>query len=356
MKKHSRVEQQSYTIGIDVSDKSSCYCVLDSGGEIAAEGKVRSTAEAYRQQFGGMAPAVIALEAGTHSRWMSALLEECGHQVIVANPRRLRLLTESDKKNDPQDVRTLAEMAWVKPALLAPVRHRSAAAQADLNLVRARDLLVEARTKLINGVRSLVKGTGARVPKCPSSQFSQRAHRHIPAEVRPSVGPLLEVIDELSEQIRCYDETVEHVAQTRYPHTALLRQVSGVGTLSALAFVVTIEDAQRFSRSRDVGCWLGLRPKQQQSGERSPQLRITKAGDQYLRRLMVSCAHYIVGPFGPDTDLRRWGLKLCERGGKNGKKRAVVAVARKLAVLLHRLWITGEVYEPLRNQRATAAA
>jgi len=154
-KKHSRREGQGYTIGIDVSDKSSCYWVVDSGGEIAAEGKVRSTAEAYRQQFGGMAPAVIALEAGTHSRWMSALLEECGHQVIVANPRRLRLLSESDKKNDPQDARTLAEMAWAKPALLAPIRHRSAAAQADLNLVRARDLLVEARTRLINGVRSL---------------------------------------------------------------------------------------------------------------------------------------------------------------------------------------------------------
>jgi len=178
----------------------------------------------------------------------------------------------------------------------------------------------------------------------------------MPAEVRPSVAPLLEMIDELSEQIRCYDETVEHVAQTRYPHTALLKQVAGVGTLSALAFVVTIEDASRFTRSRDVGCWLGLRPKQQESGERSPQLRITQAGDRYLRRLMVSCAHYIVGPFGPDTDLRRWGLKLCQRGGKNAKKRAVVAVARKLAVLLHRLWITGEVYEPLRSQRATAAA
>jgi transposase len=350
MKKNSKLAPAGqFTIGIDVSDRTSCYCILDQAGEVSGEGKLRSTPEAYRQQFEGMARAVIALEAGTHSGWMSALLRECGHEVIVANPRRLRLLTTSDKKNDPADARTLAEIAWAKPALLAPVRHRSAEAQRDLNLVRARDLLVEARTKLINGVRCLVKGAGARVPKCASYQFSERAHAHLPEPVRGSCAPLLEVIDELSEQIRCYDEMVEHLAQTRYPHTMLLTQVCGVGTLSALAFVLTIEEPHRFVRSRDVGCYLGLRPKQQDSGDRSPQLRITKAGDSYVRRMMVSCAHYIVGPFGPDTDLRRWGLKLCERGGKNAKKRAVVAVARKLAVLLHRLWVTGEVYEPLRN-------
>ena len=165
------------------------------------------------------------------------------------------------------------------------------------------------------------------------------------------------MIDELSVRIAEYDEMLEHVAQTRYPQTTLLKQVSGVGTLSALAFVLTIEDPHRFARSRDVGSYLGLRPKQQDSGDRSPQLRITKAGDSYLRRMLVSCAHYILGPFGPDTDLRRWGLKLCERGGKNAKKRAVAGVARKLAVLLHRLWVTGEVYEPLRNQaKANVAA
>ena len=357
VKKHIRIESTGeFTIGIDVSDRTSCYCILDHAGEICCEGKLRSSPEAYRQQFGGMAPAVIALEAGTHSRWMSALLTECGHQVIVANPRRLRLLTTSDKKNDPEDARTLAEMAWAKPALLSPVRHRSADAQRDLNLVRARDLIVEARTKLINGVRCLVKGFGARVPKCASERFTKHADLHLPQEARRASAPLLELIDELSERILEYDEMLEHEAQTRYPQTALLTQVSGVGTLTAMAFVLTIEDAHRFARSRDVGCYLGLRPKQQESGARSPQLRIPKAGDSYLRKILVSSAHYIIGPFGPDTDLRRWGLKLCERGGKNAKKRAVVAVARKLAVLLHRLWVTGEVYEPLRKQIQEAVA
>ena len=326
MKKNSKVTPSGqFTIGIDVSDRSSYYCVLDREGQISGEGKLGSTPQAYRQQFGGMAPAVIALEAGTHSRWMSALLRECGHEVIVANPRRLRLLTTSDKKNDPQDARTLAEMAWAKPALLSPVRHRSTEAQRDLNLVRARDLLVEARTKLINGVRCLVKGCGARVPKCGSGRFSQQAHQHLPEEARPAAAPLLELIDELSERIFEYDEMLEHLAETKYPHTELLTQVQGVGTLTAMAFVLTIEDPRRFARSRDVGCYLGLRPKQQDSGDRSPQLRITKAGDSYLRKMLVSCAHYIVGPFGPDTDLR--------------------------------LWVTAEVYEPLRNApKETVAA
>ena len=185
MKKHIGMEATGqFTIGIEVSDRTSCYCMLDHSGEVSGEGKLGSTPAAYRQQFGGMAPAVIALEAGTHSRWMSALLRECGHEVIVANPRRLRLLTTSDKKNDPQDARTLAEMAWAKPALLSPVRHRSAEAQRDLNLVRARDPIVEARTKLINGVRCLVKGFGARVPKCASGRFTKHADLHLPEEAR----------------------------------------------------------------------------------------------------------------------------------------------------------------------------
>jgi transposase len=352
MSKHTRI----WTVGIDVGDRSSFYCLLDERGEIAAEGQFRSTKEGLRQQFGAMQPALIALEAGGHSRWMSELLGELGHEVIVANPHRLRLLTESDRKNDKQDARTLAEVAFARPALLAPIQHRSAEAQADLNIIRARDLLVEARTKLINGVRSLVKGVAGRIPRCASERFTTMANTHLPDGIRPAAAPLLEAIDELSERIQCMDETVEHLAQTRYPRTALLKQIAGVGSLSALAFVLTIGDAERFRRSRDVGCWLGLRPKQKDSGSCTPQLRITKAGDQYLRRIMVSCAHYIVGPFGPDTDLRRWGLKLSERGGRNAKKRAVVAVARKLAVLLHRLWVTGEAYEPLRNAKLTTVA
>jgi transposase len=125
--------------------------------------------------------------------------------------------------------------------------------------------------------------------------------------------------------------------------------------LIALTFVLTIEDRDRFQKSRDVGCYVGLRPKRSESGESQPQLRITKEGDVYLRKMLVQGAHYILGYRGPDTDLKRWGRRLAGQG-KNAKKRAVVAVARKLGILLHRLWVTGEVYEPLRNSRARPVA
>ena len=156
----------------------------------------------------------------------------------------------------------------------------------------------------------------------------------------------------LTEKIQALDQQVEQITRTDYPETGLLRQVSGVGPLFALTFVLTVEDRERFQKSRDVGCYVGLRPRQSDSGESEPQLRISKEGDPYLRKLLVQGAHCIMGRRGPDTDLKRWGLKLSARGGKNAKKRAVVAVARKLAILLHRLWVTGEVYEPLRNNQA----
>jgi transposase len=160
---------------------------------------------------------------------------------------------------------------------------------------------------------------------------------------------LVRLVEALSSSIKGYDERIEKLATEKYPHTKLLRQVKGVGPLTSLAYVLTLQDPQRFVKSRDVGPYLGLVPKQEDSGDSQPQLRITKMGDMMVRQLLVGSAHYILGPFGPDTDLRRYGLRLSERGGKNAKKRAVVAVARKLAVLLHCLWVSGEVYEPLRH-------
>ena len=137
---------------------------------------------------------------------------------------------------------------------------------------------------------------------------------------------------------------------------ALLKQVKGVGTLIALTFLLTLEDPHRFGKSRDVGGYLGLQPGRRNSGKSEPQLHISKEGDPYLRTLLVQGAQHILGPFGVDCDLRRWGLKLAERGGKSGKKRAIVATARKLAVLLHHLWVSAEVYEPLHNSSPVPVA
>src|SRR5438093_972097 len=206
-----------------------------------------------------------------------------------------------------------------------------------------------ARTELINATRGLVKSMGTRLPKCSSPSFAQKVEEAVPAEIREALLPLVRMTAELSDCIKGYDEKIEKLASEKYGHTALLRQVKGVGPITALAYVLTLENPDRFAKSRDVGPYLGLVPKQEDSGESQPQLGISKAGDGMLRRLLVGSGHYILGPFGPDTDLRRYGLRLCERGGKNAKKRAVVAVTRKLAVLLHRLWVTADVYEPLRH-------
>jgi transposase len=232
---------------------------------------------------------------------------------------------------------------------LYPLKHRDEDSQTHLAIIRSRAALVGTRTQLVNHVRGTVKSFGARLPKCPARSFHRRAPQHIPEALRPALGPVLEQIGSLTERIRDYERELESISGERYPETELLRQVEGIGPLTALSFVLTLEDPHRFLKSRSVGAYLGLVPATARSGDRDLQKRISKEGDEMLRKLLVGSAHYILGPFGSDSDLRRHGEKIASRGGKNAKKRAVVAVARKLSVLLHRLWITAEVYEPLYN-------
>jgi len=354
-----KVEGQRLTVGLDVGDRWSWYCVLDEAGEVLLEQKVATTPKALKEMFGKMPCSRVALETGMHSPWMSRRLSELGHEVIVAHARNVRLIGESRRKDDRLDARTLARLARIDPQLLAPVKHRSAKAQADLTVIRARAGLVRARTALINTARGLTKSYGERLRGCNSRNMNAEQAQGLSPELQAALGPLLAEIESLSARIREYNERIERLSQESYPEVALLKQVKGVGTLIALTYLLTLEDAHRFGKSRDVGCYLGLQPGRRNSGESEPQLHITKEGDPYLRTLLVQGAHHILGPFGADSDLRRWGLKLAERGGRNGKKRAIIAVARKLAVLLHRLWVSGEVYEPLRNSSrpmlATAA-
>lgn len=347
--------QESITIGMDLGDKTSRYCVLDQGGAVMREGSVATTRKAMAQAFGRVASSRIALEVGTHSPWVSRLLSSLGHEVIVANPRQLQLITQSSRKDDKVDAKTLARLARIDPELLRPIRHRGEKAQLDLMQIRVRAALVETRTGLVNTLRGLAKSMGDRVPACDADSLDQGRLERLPQPLRQVLEPLVKQVENLTQQIHECDQNLEQIARSEYPETALLKQIFGVGTLIALTFVLTVEDRQRFQKSRDVGCYVGLRPRRSQSGESDPQLRITKEGDCYLRKMLVQGAHRILSPRSPDTDLKRWGLKLSARGGKNAKKRAVVAVARKLAILLHRLWVTGEVYEPLRNQPADAS-
>ena len=348
--------QQKLTIGLDLGDRNSWYCVLDEAGQIQLEQRVRTNAKALQAVFGAMPRSRIALETGTHSPWISRLLSELGHEVIVANARKVRLIGESRKKDDRLDAHTLARLARIDPELLCPVKHRSAQAQADLMMIRARAGLVRARTGLVNTVRGLAKSYGERLRGCNVRNMNPDKAEGLSPELQRALEPLLSGIEELSERICEYNDRIEALAQESYPQVALLKQIKGVGTLIALTFLLTLEDPHRFHKSRDVGCYLGLQPGRRKSGQSEPQLHISKEGDPYLRTLLVQGAQHILGPFGVDCDLRRWGLKLAERGGRNGKKRAIVATARKLAVLLHHLWVSGEVYEPLHNSSTTAAA
>src|SRR5436305_7615146 len=353
------VSQPRLTIGLDLGDRSSWYCLLDEVGEVLQEQKLSTTPKAMREAFGAMPRCRIALETGTHSPWVSRLLSELGHEVIVAHARNVRLIGESRRKDDRLDARTLARLARIGPELLSPVKHRCAKAQADLTVIRARAGLVRARTALVNTARGLAKSYGERLRGCNVRNMNPEKAEGLSPELRAALQPLLAGLESLSEQIREYNERIENLAQESYPQVALLKQIKGVGTLIALTFLLTLEDPHRFRKSRDVGCYLGLQPGRRNSGQSEPQMHISKEGDPYLRTLLVQGAHHILGPFGPDCDLRRWGLKLAERGGRNGKKRAIVATARKLAVLLHHLWVSGEVYEPLHNScrvAVTAAA
>jgi len=349
-------KEQRLTIGLDLGDRWSFYCILDEVGKIILEQKVPTTTEGMKQTFVKVPRSLVALETGTHSPWVSRLLTELGHEVIVAHAQKVELITKSNRKDDRHDARTLARLARIDPQLLSPVKHRSAKAQIHLTEIRARAELVSARTALVNAARGSVKSYGERLPKCGTQQVSRKLAAGLSTELRDVLEPLFREIESLNERIQEYDQRMEKIAKELYPEVSLLQQVKGVGTQIALTYVLTIEDPHRFAKSREVGCFLGLKPGRRNSGESEPQKKISKEGARYLRTMMVQGAHYILGPFGEDSDLRRWGLKLAERGGKNAKKRAVVAVARKLAVLLHRLWVSGEVYEPLRNSQKAMRA
>jgi len=345
-----QISWKGMTVGLDVADQYSALCLLDPLGEVIEEGRVRTSSPALTQRFRSISPCRVILEVGTHSPWMSRLLADLGHEVIVANPRKVRLIAErTQKKNDRSDAETLARLGRIDARLLNPIAHRSAQAQTDLAVIRARRGLVAARTLLINHVRGAVKSTGARLPACDAHYFHRKVAGSVPRDLLPALVPLLTTIAGLTAEIAAVDKRIVALIRDHYPEAGRLRQVPGVGPLIALTFVLTIGDPSRFPKSRQIGPYLGLVPRQRASGDRVPELGISKAGNVYLRQLLVNGAQHILGYRGADTDLRRWGLARAA-SGKSAKKRAVVGVARKLAVLLHRLWVTGEAYMPLRQE------
>ena len=333
--------------GLDLGDKNSWLVRLELGGTESLNCSMRTSASALTKYFSKQKRLRVVIEAGSHSNWIAQLLERLGHQVIVAHPRQLKLISESLSKNDRRDARLLAELGLTSPKLLAPTQPRSQQTLTDRCTLVSRQVLVGARTKLINSVRGQMKIFGLRVSKGEASTFAARARAELPKDLTTALGALLTIIGQLSGQIQRMDKRVKRLAETRYPETALMRQIQGVGPTTSLAFALALDNnPARLRKSRDAGAFVGLRPKQRESGSRSPELGISRIGDRTLRCLLVQCAHYVLGRHGQDSALRRWGLKLADRDGKNAKKRAIVAVARKLAVLMHVLWSGGDVYDP----------
>ena len=338
------------TVGLDLGDRFSRLLILDGDGQVTEEGRVATREGALRQRFAGCPPMRIALETGTHSPWVSRVLKECGHEVIVANSRKLRLIYENPSKDDRVDALYLARVARVEPALLAPVVHRGEATQKDLTLLRSRDVLVRSRTQLINHVRGIVKSVGSRLPACSSRAFSKKVSEKMPESLRPGLLPVLEEIASLSDRMKKIEKQLETLGDTVYPQTKLLRQVTGVGLITSLGFVLTLETPQRFQKSRTVAAFLELVP-----GRSNPAGQIPKGGSPSTGT--ASCGSFSSmppttssDPSEKDSDLRRFGLRIASRGGKVAKKKAIVAVARKLAVLLHHLWRSGEIYEPFYQE------
>lgn len=334
------------TLGLDLGDRRSSWCLVSCSGEALGEGQVRTTRESLTSFFGELEPCRVVLEACGHVHWVSKLATAQGHEVIVANPREVRLISQGGRKNDRNDARTLARLGRVDPELLRPVKLRGEACRTSSALLHARDQLVRVRTKLVTFARGQVKSFGGRVPTCSAAAFHKRAATHVPKLLEGVIEPMLEVLAELEQRIRSFDKQIDRVSQERHPETAVLRQVQGVGPVLALAYVAAIEDPSRFASSRTVGNFVGLAPGLYESGAKTPQLRISKRGNRLLRRLLVNAATYILGPFGGDSDLRRFGARIARGGSQRDKARARIAVARKLACLLHHLWRTGSVWDP----------
>jgi transposase len=350
MKKHNRVY-----VGCDLGDRHTEIAVLDEGGRVLEATRVRTTEAGLQGGLRAYERARVVIEVGTHTRWVSEVLREMGHEVVVANPRQVHLISRRRYKTDQSDAMLLARLGRVDIELLAPVKLRSGEAQVDLAVIRTRDLLVGTRTKLLNHIRGSLKQYGITMKRASGfSSVFKDAKAAIPAELEPALRPVIAALEIINAQIAAQAVVIEQIAAA-LPPVQRMTQVKGVGTLTATAFALTVDDPRRFRKSRFAGAFLGLTPAKDQSGDTDPQKRITKAGDPLVRKLLVQCAHHVLGHNGQDSDLRRWGLRLGERGGKNARKRAIIAVARKLAVLMHRLWLSGENYQPLGYRERAAA-
>ena len=334
------------TIGLDLGDRKHHVCVLGLDGEILQQTTICNSRLKLKSFFSNYPQSQVILEVGCHSPWISRYLKELGLKVIVANARKLRAIYQNERKSDSADAQMLARIGRADPKLLHPLEHRSESSQQHFLWIKSRDRLVRTRVEIINSIRFSLKSLGYAVSNPSAPTFLKRVQSEVPSKCLQAMEPLLRVVDQLNAEIKAIDRAIKTFTQEHYPEAVHLQQIPGVGPITALSFVLKVETTQRFKRLRDIGPFLGLTPRRDQSGNIDKQLSITKCGDGYLRRLLVSCSQYILGAFGPPSELRDFGLRLTERGSRTAKKKAVVAVARKLAVLMLSLWKNNSTYQP----------
>jgi len=329
--------------GIDLHQKESELCGMDAEGRVKCRQRIATTETGFRRAFGRKSRCRIVLESGCQSAWAARILEEIGHEVVVVNPRRVRLIAESTLKSDRIDAEILAWLSRQDEKLVRPVYQRSEGARQLRTRLRVRTSLVRSRTALINSVRGTLRSQGYRMGSCLAARFAQHfSEQKLDDELRQVLDPVVEMIGELSVRIaRIEKDLVEESGADEL--LLRLQEVPGVGPLVCLAFVGWVDRPERFQRSRDVGACLGLRPQVRDSGERQWRGAITREGDSEMRRLLVQAAHAALN-CRRQSALKRWAEQLAQRAGK---RKAVVALARKIAVLLHRLWTTGQSYQPL---------
>lgn len=344
-------------IGFDIGDRKSVAVSLDrQTGELRQLPPVPTSKKSVRAFFEAFEePVTVIVEASTPARWIALAGRKCGHQVVVADPRRLAAVTENIRKSDEADAAMLARLGASDMQLLRETWVRDEAMSEDLAVVRMRDALVAARTLLVNACRSQAKSLGERLPSCSTKSFASKVLDGLPARLKPVLDDAITTIAAISAAIESHDERVTTICERRPAAKRLADEVPGVGELTALCYVLTIGDPARFGHVRDVAAYLGLVPQRSQSGSIDRQLPISKTGNGLLRRLLVQSAHHVMGPFGKESDLRASGLALAARGAKTGKKKAIVAVARKLSVVMLSIWRSGEAYEPVRKNKPAPA-
>lgn len=353
MKKETTAKQLGSYLGVDLGDKKHYVCVTDKDGIILQEFSISNTRKALEDLASSYPQTALAMEVGTHSPWISRLLTDAGLKVTVANPRKLRAIYQNDRKCDELDARMLAKLLRVDPSLLSPVKHGSEQAQKDLLVIKMRDTLVRQRVHIITSIRGLLKSVGLRLPTCSTAFFHHKAEYLLAdhGELSPAFKSGIAALKSITEQIEEYDQQIHEASRKNHSAAVLLQQIPSVGPITSLAFVLIIEDPQRFKDPRDVGAYLGLVPRRDQSGATDRQLPISKSGNSYLRKLLVQSAQYLLGHYGPDCALRTHGLKLAAKGGPGAKKKAIIAVARKLAVMMIVMWQRNSAYNPFPSQR-----